>query len=324
MRRLIMIIPVILLVWVMPAAALAQELGEGAIEGQVINGTEGGGSVAGVEVTLIMYVDDVMAGTRAALTDDEGKFQFGDVDIQNEYIISAKYMGVDYYYPVEFIAGETTAYVEVGVCDATTSDEAIRMVLAHTIIDISEVDIVVTEVFQLVNDGDKTYAGTDSMLAFTLPEGVYSYEAPQYLMQDYQLLDDNRLAYLVPFPPGERQLIFSYSLAMPDSKELTIPLVVDYPTDSMQLLVSGEDIEVATAELTPGGPIYTDTGERYIRFWGEDIPRGTVINILISNLPGGGGGGVFFIILGVVIAVVVIAGIAVFVFRKKRRQKTGA
>ncbi len=321
MHRLIMIILVILLVWVLPATALAQEPAAGTIEGQVINGTEGGGSVAGVEVTLIMFIDNVMAGTMAGLTDDEGKFQFLNIDIQNEYVVSAKYMEVDYYYTVSFIPGETTAYVEVGVCDATTSDEAIRIVLAHTIMDISEEDIVVTQVFQLVNDGDKTYAGTDSMLAFTLPEGVYSYEAPQYLMQDYQLLDDNRLAYLVPFPPGERQLIFSYSLAMPDSKELTIPFVVDYPTDSMQLLVSGEDIEVATAELTPGGPIYTDTGERYIRFWGEDIPRGTVINILISNLPGGGV--VLFIIIGVVI-VVIIAGIAVFMFRKKRRQKTGA
>jgi hypothetical protein len=322
MHRLIMLVLVILLVWVLPAAVLAQEPGAGTIEGQVINGTEGGGSVAGLEVTLIMYVDDVMAGTRAAITDDEGKFQFGNVDIQNEYVVSAKYMEVDYYYPADFTTGETTAYVEVWVCDATTSDEAIRISLAHIIMDVSEEDTVVTEVFQLLNDGDKTYAGTDSMLAFTLPEGVYSYEAPQYLMQDYQPLDDNRLAYLVPFPPGERQLIFSYSLAMPDSKELTIPFVVDYPTDSMQLLVSGEDIEVATDELTPGGPIYTDTGERYIRFWGEDIPRGTVINVLVSNLPGGGGV-VLFIIIGVVI-VVIIAGIAVFMLRKKRRQKIGA
>jgi hypothetical protein len=317
-----MIILVILLVWVLPAVALAQESGEGTIEGKVINDTEGGGSVDGVEITLIMYIDNVMAGTRTALTDNEGKFQFRNIDIQNEYIVSAKYMEVDYYYPAEFITGETTAYVEVWVCDATTSDEAIRISLAHAIIEISEEDIVVTEVFQLVNDGDKTYAGTDSRLAFTLPEGVYSYEAPQYLMQDYQLLDDNRLAYLVPFPPGGRELIFSYSLAMPDSTKLTIPFVVDYPMDSMQLMVSGEDIEVATSELTPGGPIYTDTGERYIRFWGEDIPRGTVINILITNLPGGGGG-VFFIIIGVVI-VVIIAGIAVFMLRKKRRQKIGA
>ncbi len=322
MHRLTIIILVILLVYALPAAALAQESAEGKIEGQVINGTEGGGSVAGVEISLIIYIDDVMAGTRPALTDDEGKFQFSNVDIQNEYLVSANYMEVDYYYTVTFVTGETTAYVEVGVCDATTTDEAIRISIAHTIIDIKEEDIVVTQVFRLVNDGDTTYAGPDSMLAFTLPEGVYSFEAPQHLMEDYQLLDDNRLAYLVPFPPGERQLIFSCSLAMPDSKELTIPFVVDYPTDSMELMVSGEDIEVATAQLAPAGPIFTDTGKQYIRFWGEDIPRGTVINLLISNLPGGGGG-VFFIILGVVIAVVIV-GIAVFMLRKKRRQKTGA
>ena len=62
MRYLIAIIAVLLLTGV-PTTAYAQEPAAGEINGQVVNGTEGGGSIAGVEVTLITYVDDVVSET---------------------------------------------------------------------------------------------------------------------------------------------------------------------------------------------------------------------------------------------------------------------
>ena len=124
------------------------------------------------------------------------------------------------------------------------------------------------EVFWLFNDGDKTYVGTDGVLVFTLPEGASGFEAPQELIPDYRFLDDNRVTYLVPFPPGERQLVFSYRLAKPDSAEFTIPLEVDYPTGSFVLMLGGEYVEVATNQLAPAEPVITDTGERFIHFRG--------------------------------------------------------
>ena len=318
MRRLIAIL-LILLISGLPVMALAQESADGVINGQVINGTEGGSSVDEIEVTLITYVDGMMAETRTAKTDEEGKFQFDDVATEHIYLVSVKYMEVNYYYSVAFESGETTAYVEVGVCDATTSDESISIGLAHNIINVEEESIKITEVFWLVNDGDRTYVGTEGVLVFTLPAGAYNFEAPQELMPDYQFLGGNRVTYLVPFPPGERQLVYSYRLAKPDSSELTIPLEIDYSMDSYALMVGGEGIEVTVTQLAPAEPVSTDTGEYFIHFRGENLPRGTVINIRLSNLSGGGG--LHFVILWVIVAVVIV-GIAVYLLKKGRSEKT--
>jgi hypothetical protein len=315
MRHLIAIL-LILLIFGLPVPAMAQESVDGVINGQVINGTEGGGSVAEIEVTLIAYADDMIAETRSTETDQEGKFQFVNVDIEYTYLVTAKYMEVDYYYPVVFEPGDITASVEVGVCDATTSSEAIWVGLAHTIINVEEEGLLVTEFFWLVNDSDKTYVGTDWVLVFTLPEGATGFEAPQELLPDYQLLDNNRVTYLVPFPPGERQLTFSYGLVKPDTAEFTIPMVVDYPTESLELMVGGEDIEVSVDQLAPAEPVITSTGERFIHFWGENLPGGTVINLRLYNPSAGGG--LSPVVLGVIIAVVII-GIAVYMVRKRRK-----
>ena len=320
MCRLITILAVLLILGV-PGTAYAQESVEGVINGQVINGTEGGGSVAGIEVTLATYIDDVLAETRTTETDGEGKFQFDNVVIEHQYLLFAVYMEVGYYYPAVFDPGETTTYVEVGVCDATNSDEAIRVGLAHIIINVEEENLLVNEVFWLVNDGDRTYVGTEGVLVFTLPEGATSFEAPEELMPDYQFLDDNRVTYLVPFPPGERQLVHSYRLARPDSKELTIPFEIDYPTDSLELMVAGEDIEVTVKQLAPADPVITDTGERFIHFRGENLPRDTVIDFHLSLMSGTSN--VFFIVLWVIIGVAVVGTAVYIVMKRAKRENAG-
>ena len=157
------------------------------------------------------------------------------------------------------------------------------------------------------------------MLVFTLPEGASGFEAPQELIPDYQFLDHNRITYLVPFPPGERQLVFTYGLTRPESAEFTIPLEVDYPTDSLELMVGGQNVEVATNQLAPAEPVITDTGERFIHFRGENIPRGNVINLRLSDLSGRGG--LSFIILWVIIAVIIV-GIAVYLVKRKKGEGT--
>jgi len=254
--------------------------------------------------------------TKTAKTDTDGKFQFDNIVTGHEYVVSARYMDVDYYYPVDFEAGETMTYIEVGVCDTTTSDEAIRIRVAHNIISVEQESMLVTEIFKLVNEGDRTYVGTDGVMVFTLPEGACGFEAPQEMMLDYQLLDNNRVSYLVPFPPGERQLVFSYRLSSLDTGEFIVPLKVDYPTDSLELMVAGENIEAAVTQLAPAEPVTTDAGERFIHFRGENIPRGTVIKLRLSNLSGDDR--LFLIVLSVTIAAIVIIGTAAYLLKKKR------
>jgi hypothetical protein len=314
MSRLIVIVLAILLALGAPAAVTAQESVTGVITGQVINGTEGGSSVSGVEVTLITYVVNVMTRTETTTTDSAGQFRFANISLDSEYLVSAKYMGVDYYYQVIFEEGETTATIDVPVCDATDSDEAIRIGMAHTIIEVTADGILVTEYLWLVNDGDRTYVGTDGVLVFSMPEGATEFGAPAELMPDYQFLDNHRLSYLVPFPPGERQLAYYYQLPGSDSGELTIPLGVDYPTDNYELLVAGENIEVAVARLAPAEPVVADSGERYIHFQGENMGRGTVLEVHIYT--SSGENRLLFLILGGVAALAII-GIAAYLVKRR-------
>jgi hypothetical protein len=299
----------------LPGVASAQEVGQGVIEGKVINGTEGGGEVAGVQVALITYIGDTVDANRTVLTDGEGNFRFDNVAPEYRHLVSARYMDVYYYNQVVFEEGQTTTYIEVGVCDTTDSDKFIKATISHIIINVGEDAIKVTEMFLLVNDGDRTYAGTDGSLIFTLPEGASEIIAPDELMPDFELLSDNRLAYLVPFPPGQRQIVFSYNMPEPESDNFILPLKVDYPADSFSLLVGGQDIEVVASPLVPAGPVTTDTGEQLLHFQGESLARDTLLNVGISGPSGSGGRA--FIVLWAAIALVIIAAGCFMIIRKR-------
>jgi len=212
--------------------------------------------------------------------------------------------------------------VEIPVCDATTSDEAIRVVLAHAIVYVEQESISVTEVLWLVNDGDRTFVGREETtvgdqqgtLVFTLPEGATDFEPSMEVMQEYLLLGDNRVADNLAFPPGERQVVYSYRLARPDSDDLVIPLRIHYTTDVLYAMVAGEDIEVASSQLTPAEPVEAETGEHFIRFVGEYLPRDSTVEIQLSSVPGGIG--TASVVVWIIVAVAVV-GIGAYLWWRR-------
>lgn len=307
---------IVLLLLGLPVSSYAQESGEGIINGQVKNSSEGGGSVEGVEITLIIYIESMIAETRTTRTDAEGRFQFSGLAVENTYLVSARYMDVDYYYPVTFDADTATAYVEAGVCSVTTSDNAIRAGIVHVVIEVEEESLAISNFYSLINDADTTYVGSKGVLIFTLPESVYDFAAPPDLIIDYEILDDDKVTYLVPFPPGERQLSYSYKILKGEGEELDLPVNIDYPTDSLEILISGENVKVSTGQLTPAEPVIADTGERFIHFRGWDIPRGTIINLELTGLSGDSTLSLW--LLGIV-AGVMVAGIIIFLIIRRKK-----
>jgi hypothetical protein len=318
MRRILTLLMFGVLLTGIPVSTYAHEPGEGAISGQVINDTQGGGSVGGTEITLLTYIDDSLADTAITTADDEGKFHFDNINLGYGYLVAARYQDVDYYYPVEFETGEVTVYVEVGVCDTTDSDALIRAGLTHKIMEIEEETLYVTEVHWLVNNGDKTYLRADGVLDFTLPEGAFGFQAPEELVVDFQLLENNTVTYLVPFPPGERQLVYAYSLPKPDEVEFSISLTIDYPTDNLEVMIGGEDIEAAVTQLAPAEPVTSEAGVTYLHFQGENISRNVVIDLQLADLSQSSGFSLFIIIW--VIIVVVVVSIAFYLIRKGKKR----
>ena len=304
--------------------AVAQESTDGVIDGQVVNGTAGGGNVSALDVTLLVFVDDALTETITAVTDDQGRFEFSDLAIGPgyEYLVSAHYMGVDYYGAVIFGADEASTFIEVPVCDTTASDEAIRVVQAHTIMVIEEGSLSVSEYFLFSNNDDRTYVGSEDAVAdgikgtlvFTLPEGAMDFGAPTELIQDFIFLAGGTFADTLPFPPGERELVYSYSLPMSGLDVYTIPLKVNYPADNVSLMVQGEDVEVTSDQLVLAGPVEDEEGGQFIHLKGENLPRSTTINVHISRLPGGIDPA--SIALWLVVAVLIL-GVVVYIFKRK-------
>jgi hypothetical protein len=321
-RRLgasIFIIMLILLSWLLPSAVLAQdEPAGGSISGQVINNTEGGGSVAGLAVGLYIYADDQLTEeTRSAETDSEGRFRFDDIDTANKYMIEVVYMKVGYYLPVTFEEGEAEKTVEIGVCDTTTSDEDIIVMVSHAVVTVEEESILVVEVFQFLNNSYYTYVGDEGVLVFTLPEGVYDFDAPSELRADYTILDSNHVTYDVPFPPGTRQLYHAYRLPRTDSEDLTFAINVGYPTGAFELFVSGQGIEVTASQLSPADPFVSDEGTSYIHFEGADLQRGSQVSVSLS-WPSGSRT-VYYI----VVVVIVLVALAIFLARRRKPVNQG-
>ena len=313
-----------------PGIAFAQEQVDGTIEGQVVNQSEGGGSVVDLSVSLISGGEEEGAAeTRTARTDGEGRFQFSNIPVESSYLVRVDYMKIAYYYPLEFGDTETTISIEIPVCDTMASDQAIRISWHHVVVRIQAEYITVTEVILLVNDGDRTYVGSEATsfegkqgtLVFTLPPGAMQFEVPEDSAEDY-LLVDNMVVTTMVFPPGEKQLLYYYQLATSESGDFTINLKADYPTDAMDVMVTGEDTEVSSARLAPADPVETDDGQHYVHFTGEYLDRGDAIDIRLAR--SSGGSGMLAIVLWIVGAVVVLCMLVYLVRRSRAQAKTPA
>jgi len=320
MRKLVAICSVLFLLG-LSGMAIAQGTLDGEINGTVINGTAGGGNVSGIDVLLITYVDDALGDIKITVTDDQGGFTFSSLETGPgyEYLVSAHYLGVDYYSLVIFGENETITFVEVPVCETTTSDETIRVAQSHAVIYMEDSSLWVSEYFMFSNDGDRTYVGSEEnatdegtgTLVFTLPQGAVDFEAPQDLIQDCIFLGNSTFADTLPFPPGYREWSYSYRLPFSGSGDATILLKVNYPTDSFNVMVMGDDVEVASNRLTLAGPVEADTGEQFIHLQGEELPRGTDLDIRLSRISGGVDATTVILWLVVVLLIIVIAVLGV-------------
>ena len=181
-KRIILL--VVILTLSLTAPALAAEPDSGIIEGQVVNGTEGGSSVADQNITLNIYLNDAEVDSTTAKTDAQSRFVFEGLstELGYSYQVTLNFQQADYTGDwISFDDGETNEFTEVTVYDSTTSDEAIRVAMAHTIIYVEQGSLEVVEYYLFVNETDRTYIGSTMATAdgtketrrFSLPEKTF-------------------------------------------------------------------------------------------------------------------------------------------------------
>ncbi len=118
---------VIIVISGMSSFALAAELGNGVVDGRVVNETVGGSSVADLDVILKTYLNDAEINSTTTKTDIEGYFVFDGLstELGYSYEVLISFQQAEYYGErLIFNEGETSKFNGVIVYDASSSDEA--------------------------------------------------------------------------------------------------------------------------------------------------------------------------------------------------------
>ncbi len=307
----------------------------GILEGRVVNGTKGGGPVSALEVTLRSPKPDAEPDQRAT-TDGSGSFRFAGLSAIGpvSYTLSVNYSGVEYKrQSPAFGPGEPPVAADLPVYDTTSESSDIKVGLAHVVMDVdpSSQALIVMEYQVLDNQGDKTYVGAGSpdadkreSLRFTLPKGATHLEATEGV-------DSQKLAPLsqgegftdsVPFPPGPREVVYSYVLRY-DGPNYTFQKPLAYPTGRINLLVSDTGAKVGAPGFSSQQALEIEN-KKYLLLSGNGLVAGQTLAVELAGLPMGGGAAssatldrLRLVAIGLPIAVI---GLALALFLTKGRR----
>ncbi|MFH1651847.1 MAG: hypothetical protein ABID87_07110 [Chloroflexota bacterium] len=304
------------------APVIAADASGGVVQAQVVNGTAGGGSVSGVELTLRTMVDNAETGVQTGTADESGGFTFTGLstDISAQHRLSAVYRDVTYYSePFSFTEGNNIGEVTITVFETMTDDTDIFLPVTHTIIYVNPEGLQVKEYYVVVNQADRTYIGpqgdpAQGTLRFSLPQDAKNLQITLGLNPHALLIGGGTITDTIPLTPGGREISFAYTL--PASKSYTFHNQVSYRTMSYALLVAGEGYKVSSDQLQPGEPLEV-SGSRFEHFKGGELAAGTTVTALITPASGD-----YVSFLWIIPVIAVAAGL--FIFYRARGRKAPA
>lgn len=317
---------VIVLILSLSTPVLAAEPAGGIIDGSLVNGTEGGSSVAGQEVTLKIYLNTEEVAATTATTDADGHFIFNGLDKEPGYGYQVELTFEQAEYSsdwVTFNEGKTTKSITVTVYDSTTSDEAITVAMSHRVIYTGVDTLEVKEYFLFVNDADRTYIGARELpdsdnretLRFSLPERATGLQPDQGLMECCIFTSDEGFIDTMPLLPGAKEVTYSYQVDY-NSGVYTFSHRINYPMVSFNLLIPGGGIAVDSDRLTREEPLdIEDT--RFDLYTGSNFVPGDVLVVKLSGLPIADNEGTF---LWVAIVLAVLTGSFGLVYLMRRKS----
>ncbi|HSJ56416.1 MAG TPA: hypothetical protein VLC95_04495, partial [Anaerolineae bacterium] len=275
------------------AAPAATAQGSGVLEGQVVNGTQGGPAIgSGVNVTLRAFQNGIELNVQQAATGDDGRFRFEGLDTDSalEYWLEADYLDVNYaeQEPYAFAEGEETLSATVSVYETTTDDSTVRIGSVHMIAESFGQAMRVTEIHLLSNSGDRTFVGepgegdTPFTVSIPLPDGAVGFALGEGMAADRFVEVEGGLSDTDPVPPGQEtsMVFFSYHL-MVTGDAVELEREFSYPVDILNILVAQPGLELESEQLESRGAQLFQ-GRQYGFFAATDLPAGSpvVMNLL--------------------------------------------
>jgi len=323
MKKRAILLILVLGLMLSPVAAGA-DAATGEIAVQVVNGTLGDSPVADVEVSLQTYDGTGLIGDNlTGITDEEGTFSFIGifVDASLTYVATASYQGVDYFSdPVIFPEDQSDQSATITVFDTTESDASLHIPIAHTVIDVGDGFLEITEMVLFANVGDQTYVGASSdgmagaaTVSFSLPVNATGVVPGMGISR--AAVTDDHLDVNEPIVPGMQGVSFSY--VVPFASEGTIALRTPaYTIDSYTLLVGGRDISASCGRLTNADSVSIE-GDSYLELSGSSLDPSTPLLIELAPADDSGDAMWPWVLIGLMVA----GGGALAAFLLTRRRR---
>ena len=259
------------------------------VEGQVVNGTAGGGVVAGL--TVVLHKEGSSRHDHLeATTDDEGRFRFAEIDFDPEVThgVSVTYGEALYGTDLDLSAGSPSS-VAITVYEPVHDDAFLTVSNASVLfaqVDKASQTLWALEIMAISNDTDRTYVpGPEPMqiLRFGLPPGAQGLLVDTKLMDPRVIQVERGFGLAASVPPGEHEVMYAYRF--PYSGDETVFFSsMRYGAESLRVLTPHEIARLSSGRLGPTEDVVIG-GRSYQLLSGSDLARGEPISLSITGLP---------------------------------------
>ena len=252
--------------------------------GQVFNGTgqappEG---VSNLEVTLFQMGASGPL-TQTVRTDAQGRFAFGDLklDPNSPYFANVNYKGIHYFSDTMTPGVEASTPLSLTVYETQTIPANFQIDRTHFILDQDQNSLTGIELIQVHNPTDRAF-----VLPLPLPQNLSALQFNDPRDQSRAIQNaDGSIAF--PILPTTDQVLLGVRM-ITTPPDYTLKVDTPIRVGQMNVLVSQTGgLQVSSPQLTAGPPFTPASGSSYWQLNGSNIPAGSTVAVVISNLPGG-------------------------------------
>jgi hypothetical protein len=342
--RLMLVVLLAALVLALPVRA--QDTG--VIEGQVVNGTQGGAEIgAGIAINLHIFDASLEEQILSTETDADGRFHFDGLDTTStlQYWVEAIYLNVAYGSEdlLEFADGQTVLETTVTVYETTEDDAGVQLDLVHIFAESFGEVLRISETHLFGSTEDRTYIGGENAdgrretVFVPVPADAVGFALGEGVAEDRFATVDGGLIDSEPVQPGTlmSEVSFSYHL-MADTAPIVLERSFAYPVTALTVLVAQPGLSLASEQLeSMGTQLIQDS--QYEIFTGQSIDPGMPVvfeftpvagtddldtgGMSDGQLPSGGaaaGSQDLLVWFGIGLALVAVAGVVVYAATARR------
>jgi hypothetical protein len=267
------------------------DMNYGVIDGVVTNGTRGDELVAGIDVALRVHVDGQFVGLARTTSESDGRFRFENLPIDAQFLYLPGASQSDVHFPgprIRLGPDQPHASITLTVFDPIVEQNPLRIESHSIVVDAQPGVLRVTESIRIENPSRHCYVGramhhdaAPVTLQLAIPAEfervTFDEEA---LGRRFSLINDS-LVTGIPWPPGKRDVNFSYVIAN-EKNHCVWERAVDLPCSSVSLTVRVDNLKDVICSL----PMVQSNEEGRVRFESkEDIPTGHVVRLELGRLP---------------------------------------